>query len=169
MIFNFEVFRNLSSVVFRSKIRWLRQVLEDNHPQSCSQPVLLDHIRRFHSGNTGTRLALFSPLLRLHPAALQNIYEAVDSFGYADTQQAKCTPATLLRLLLFAIFAMIPTDYWITRSRYKKLKVSQFFTYDHHSGCIWPLLSSDQPFSPRLVPKLSQDIHNRTIKLNQPI
>ncbi|KAG1577135.1 hypothetical protein G6F47_013218 [Rhizopus delemar] len=115
------------------QIRWIRQVLEDNHPQSCSQPILLDHIRRFHSGNTGTRLALFFPLLRLRPAAhannfMQNIYEAVDSFGYADTQQAKCTPATLLRLPLSDIFAMIPTDYWITRSRHKKLKVSQFFT-----------------------------------------
>ncbi|KAG1235767.1 hypothetical protein G6F35_000903 [Rhizopus arrhizus] len=140
------------------QIRWLRQI----------------NIRRFHSGNTGTRLALFFPLLRLRPAVhannfMQNIYEAVDSFGYADTQQAKCTPATLLRLPLSAIFAMIPADYWITRSRHKKLKVSQFFTYDHHFGCIRPLLSSDQPFSPRLVSKLSRDIHNRTIKLNQPI
>ncbi|KAG0954419.1 hypothetical protein G6F40_012583 [Rhizopus arrhizus] len=154
------------------QIRWLRQLLEDNHPQSCSQPILLDHIRRFHSGNTGTRLALFFPLLRLRPAAhannfMQNIYEAVDSFGYADTDQAKCTPATLLRLPLSAIFTMIPTDYWITRSRHKKLKVSQFFTYDHHFGCIRPLLSSDQPSSPRLVSKLSRDIHNRIIKLNQ--
>ncbi|KAG0988240.1 hypothetical protein G6F28_009828 [Rhizopus arrhizus] len=154
------------------QIRWLRQVLEDNHPQSCSQPILLDHIRRFHSGNTGTRLALFFPLLRLRPAAhannfMQNIYEAVDSFRHADTEQAKCTPATLLRLPLSAIFAMIPTDYWITRSRHKKLKVSQFFTYDHHFGCIRPLLSSDQPSSPRLVSKLSRDIHNRIIKLNQ--
>jgi hypothetical protein len=154
------------------QIRWLRQVLEDNHLQSCSQPILLDHIRRFHSGNTGTRLALFFPLLRLRPAAhannfMQSIYEAVDSFGYADIQQAKCTPATFLRLPLSAIFAMIPTDYWITRSRHKKLKVSQFFTYDHHFGCIRPLLSSDQPPSPRLVFKLSQDIHNRIIKLNQ--
>jgi hypothetical protein len=68
-----------------------------------------------------------------------------------DTQQAKCTPATLLRLPLSAIFAMIPTDYWITRSRHKKLKVSQFFMYDHHFGCIRPLLSSDQPSFPRLV------------------
>ncbi|KAG0804106.1 hypothetical protein G6F20_012963 [Rhizopus arrhizus] len=154
------------------QIRWLRQVLEDNHPQSCSQPILLDHIRRFHSGNTGTRLALFFPLLRLRPAAhannfMQNIYEAVDSFGYAGTQQTKCTPATLLSLPLSAIFAMIPTDYWITRSRHKKLKVSQFFTYDHHFGCIRPLLSSDQPSSPHLVSKLSRDIHNRIIKLNQ--
>ncbi|KAG0756378.1 hypothetical protein G6F24_011194 [Rhizopus arrhizus] len=154
------------------QIRWLRQVLEDNHPQSCSQPILLDHIRRFHSENTGTRLALFFPLLRLRPAAhannfMQNIYEAVDSFGYVDTEQAKCTPATLLRLPLSAIFAMIPTDYWITRSRHKKLKVSQFFTYDHHFGCIRPLLSSDQPSYPRLVSKLSRDIHNRTIQLYQ--
>ncbi|KAG0735225.1 hypothetical protein G6F23_011743 [Rhizopus arrhizus] len=154
------------------QIRWLRQVLEDNHPQSCSQPILLDHIRRFHSENTGTRLALFFPLLRLRPAAhannfMQNIYEAIDSFGYADTQQTKCTPATLLRLPLSAIFAMIPTDYWITRSRHKKLKVSQFFTYDHHFGCIRPLLSSDQPSYPRLVSKLSRDIHNRTIQLYQ--
>ncbi|KAG0983042.1 hypothetical protein G6F29_005846 [Rhizopus arrhizus] len=154
------------------QIRWLRQVLEDNHPQSCSQPILLDHIRRFHSGNTGTGLALFFPLLRLRPAAhannfMQNIYEAVDSFGYAGTQQTKCTPATLLSLPLSAIFAMIPTDYWITRSRHKKLKVSQFFTYDHHFGCIRPLLSSDQPSSPHLVSKLSRDIHNRIIKLNQ--
>ncbi|KAG1140971.1 hypothetical protein G6F37_000656 [Rhizopus arrhizus] len=130
------------------QIRWLRQVLEDNHLQSCSQPILLDHIRRFHSGNTGTRLALFFPLLRLRPAAhsnnfMQNIYEAADSFGYADTQQAKCTPATFLRLPLSAIFVMIPTDYWITRSRHKNLKVSQFFTYDHHFGCIRSLLSSD--------------------------
>ncbi|KAG0936320.1 hypothetical protein G6F30_008868 [Rhizopus arrhizus] len=115
------------------QIRWLRQVLEDNHPQSCSQPILLDHIRRFHSGNTGTRLALFFPLLRLRPAAhannfMQNIYEAVDSFGYAGTQQTKCTPATLLRLSLSAIFAMIPTDYWITRSRHKKTQgVSIFY------------------------------------------
>ena len=45
------------------QLRWIRQVLEDNHPQSCSQPILLDHIRRFHSGNTGTRLALFFLLL----------------------------------------------------------------------------------------------------------
>ncbi|KAG1145060.1 hypothetical protein G6F37_005815 [Rhizopus arrhizus] len=154
------------------QIRLLRQVLEDNHPQSCSQPILLNHIRHFHSGNTGTRLALFFPLLQLCPAAhvnnfMQNIYEAVDSFGYVDTEQAKCTPATLLRLPLSAIFAMIPTDYWITRSRHKKLKVSQFFTYDHHFGCIRPLLSSDQPSSPRLVSKLSRDIHNRIIKLNQ--
>ncbi|KAG1445361.1 hypothetical protein G6F55_011991 [Rhizopus delemar] len=154
------------------QLRWIRQVLEDNPPQSCSQPILLDHIRRFHSGNTGTRLALFFPLLRLRPAAhannfMQNIYEAVDSFGYADTQQAKCTPATLLHLPLSAIFAMIPTAYWITRSRHKKLKVSQFFTYDHHFGCIRPLLSSDQPSSHRLVSKLSRDIHNRIIKLNQ--
>ncbi|KAG1117144.1 hypothetical protein G6F40_003152 [Rhizopus arrhizus] len=134
--------------------------------------VTIINIRRFHSGNTGTRLALFSPLLRLRPAVhannfMQNIYEAVDCFGYADTEQAKCTPATLLRLPLSAIFAMIPTDYWITRSRHKKLKVSQFFTYDHHFGCIRPLLSSDQPSSPRLVSKLSQDIHNHIIKLNQ--
>ncbi|KAG1281989.1 hypothetical protein G6F66_011268 [Rhizopus arrhizus] len=153
-------------------IRWLRQHLEDNLPQSCSQPILLDHIRRFHSGNTGTRLALFFPLLRLRPTAhannfMQNIYETVDSFVYADTQQTKCTPDSLLRLPLSAIFAMIPTDYWITRSRHKKLKVSQFFTYDHHFGCIWPLLSSDQPSSPRLVSKLRRDIHNRVIKLNQ--
>ncbi|KAG0871644.1 hypothetical protein G6F16_005740 [Rhizopus arrhizus] len=98
---------------------------------------------------------------------MQNIYEAVDSFGYAGTQQTKCTPATLLSLPLSAIFAMIPTDYWITRSRHKKLKVSQFFTYDHHFGCIRPLLSSDQPSSPHLVSKLSRDIHNRIIKLNQ--
>ncbi|KAG1225688.1 hypothetical protein G6F35_003283 [Rhizopus arrhizus] len=96
-------------------------------PQSCSQPILLDHIRGFHSGNTGTRLALFSPLLRLRPAAhannfMQNIYEAVDSFGYVDTQQAKCTPATLLRFPLSAIFAIIPTNYWITRSRHKNLR-----------------------------------------------
>ncbi|KAG0935215.1 hypothetical protein G6F32_010480 [Rhizopus arrhizus] len=108
----------------------------------------------------------------LRPAAhannfMQNIYETIDSFGYADTQQAKCTPATLIRLPLSAILAMIPTDYWITRSRHKKLKVSQFFTYDHHFGCIRPLLSSDQPSSPRLVSKLSRDIHNRIIKLNQ--
>ncbi|EIE88703.1 hypothetical protein RO3G_13414 [Rhizopus delemar RA 99-880] len=154
------------------QLRWIHQVLEDNHPQSCSQPMLLDHVRRFHSGNTGTRLALFFPLLRLHPAAhannfMQNIYESVDSFGYADTQQAKCTPATLLRLPLSAIFAMIPTDYWITRARHKKLKMSQFFTYDHYFGCIRPLLSSDQPSSPHLVSKLSRDIHNRIIKLNQ--
>ncbi|KAG1149858.1 hypothetical protein G6F37_011330 [Rhizopus arrhizus] len=154
------------------QIRWIRQVLEDNHPQSCNQSILLDHIRRFHSGNTGTRLALFFPLLQLRPAAhanhfMQNIYEAVDSFGYADTQQAKCTPATLLSLTLSAIFAMIPTDYWITRSRHKKLKVSQFFTYDHHFGCIRPLFSSDQPSSPRLVSNLRRDIHNRIIKLNQ--
>ncbi|KAG1150741.1 hypothetical protein G6F37_001269 [Rhizopus arrhizus] len=79
------------------QIRWLRQLLEDNLLQSCSQPILLDHIRRFHSGNIGTRLALFFPLLRLCPAVhannfIQNIYETVDSFGYADTQQAKCTP-----------------------------------------------------------------------------
>ncbi|KAG0793190.1 hypothetical protein G6F22_005668 [Rhizopus arrhizus] len=108
-----------------------QDTLEDNLPQSCSQLILLDHIRRFHSGNTGTRLALFFPLLRLRPAAhannfMQNIYEAVDSFGYADTKQAKCTPATLLRLPLSAIFAMIPADYWITQSRHKKLKVPQF-------------------------------------------
>ncbi|KAG0975382.1 hypothetical protein G6F28_012939 [Rhizopus arrhizus] len=69
------------------QIRWLRQVLEDNHPQSCSQPILLDHIRRFHSGNTGTRLALFFPLLRLRPAAhannfMQNIYEALAPVCY---------------------------------------------------------------------------------------
>jgi hypothetical protein len=143
------------------QIRWLRQLLEDNHPQSCSQPILLDHIRRFHSGNTGTRLALFFPLLRLRPAVhsnnfMQNIYEAVDSFGYADTQQAKCTPATLLCLPLSAIFAMIPTDYWITRSRHKKLKVFQFFTYDHHLMyttfiVIWSafLPSSDFQVKPR--------------------
>ncbi|KAG1136293.1 hypothetical protein G6F37_012280 [Rhizopus arrhizus] len=65
--------------------------LEDNHPQSCSQSILLDHIRRFHSGNTETRLALFFLLLRLRPAVhsnnfMQNIYETVDSFGYTDTQ-----------------------------------------------------------------------------------
>ena len=114
------------------QIRWLCQLLEDNLSQSCIQPILLDHIRRFHSGNTGTRLALFFPLLRLRPAAhsnnfMQNIYEAIDSFGYADTEQTKCTPATLLRLSLSAIFAVIPTDYWITQPRYKKLKISQFF------------------------------------------
>ncbi|KAG0735342.1 hypothetical protein G6F29_012600 [Rhizopus arrhizus] len=154
------------------QIRWLRQVLEDNHPQSCSQPILLNHIRCFHSENTGTILALFFPPLRLHPAAhankfMQNIYETVDSFEYAGTQQAKGIPATLLRLPLSAMFVVIPTAYWITRSRHKKLKVSQFFMYDHHFGCIQPLLSSDQPSSPRLVSKLSQDIHNRTIKLNQ--
>ncbi|KAG1510935.1 hypothetical protein G6F47_009079 [Rhizopus delemar] len=154
------------------QLRWIRQLPEDNFPQSCSQPILLDHIRRFYSGNTGTRLALFFPLLRLCPAAhannfMQNIYEAADSFGYADTQQAKCTPATLLHVLLSAICAMIPTDYWITRSRHKKLKVSQFFMYDHHFGCIRPLLSSEQPFYPRLVSRLSRDIHNRIIKLNQ--
>src|SRR6478735_4978126 len=131
----------MHAVIFRSKVRWVRSfgstslttqladTLEDNLPQSCSQLILLDHICRFHSGNTGTRLALFFPLLRLCPAAhannfMQNIYEAVDSFGYADTQQTKCTPATLLRLSLSAIFAMIPTDYWITQPRYKKLKIS---------------------------------------------
>jgi hypothetical protein len=47
--------------------------------------------------------------------------------------------------------------------------MSQFFTYDHHFGCIQPLLSSDQPSFPHLVSKLSRDIHNRIIKLNQPI
>jgi hypothetical protein len=80
---------------------------------------------------------------------MQNIYEAVNSFGYADTQQAKCTPATLLRLPLSAIFAVIPADYWITQPRYKKLKISQFFYL-----YIRPLLSSDQPFSLRMVSKL---------------
>ncbi|KAG1057183.1 hypothetical protein G6F43_000962 [Rhizopus delemar] len=94
------------------QIRWIRPLLEDNHPQSCSQPILLDHICHFHSGNTGTRLALFFPLLRLRPAAyandfMQNIDEAVDSFRYAATQQAKWAPAILLCLSLSAIFALI--------------------------------------------------------------
>ena len=56
---------------------------------------------------------------------------------------------------------------FFTRSRHKKLKVSQFFTYDHHFGYIRPLLSSDQPSSPRLISKLSRDIHHRIIHLNQ--
>jgi hypothetical protein len=154
------------------QIRWLRQLLKDNYPQSCKST----YITRSHSSIPFRKYwdktdSLF-PSLRLHPAAhvnnfMQSIYKTVDSFGYADTRQAKCTPATFLRLPLSAIFAVIPADYRITQPRHKKLKVSEFFTHDDHFGCIRPLLSSDQPYYPRLVSKLCRDIYSRIIKLNQ--
>ncbi|KAG0743048.1 hypothetical protein G6F57_005583 [Rhizopus arrhizus] len=49
----------------------------------------------------------------------------------------------------------------------QKTQGVSIFTNGHHFGCIRPLLSSDQPSTPRLVSKLRRDIHNRTIKLNQ--
>ncbi|KAG0743530.1 hypothetical protein G6F57_010045 [Rhizopus arrhizus] len=113
------------------QIRWLRQLLKDNHPQSCKSI----YITRSHSSIPFRRYwdqtdSLF-PSLRLHPAAhvnnfMQSIYKTVDSFGYADTRQAKCTPATLLRLPLSAIFAVIPADYWITQPRHKNSRRLHF-------------------------------------------
>ncbi|KAG1481825.1 hypothetical protein G6F54_013688 [Rhizopus delemar] len=109
------------------QIRWIEQLLADPLPHSCSQPYLLDHMRRFHSAGSGTRLAMFFPSLRAPISALSNnfmvnIFAAMDSFDLEDLQSVSCNAATLLVLPLSSVFALTPEDYWTTKSRHSKLK-----------------------------------------------
>ncbi|KAG1369278.1 hypothetical protein G6F61_012466 [Rhizopus arrhizus] len=153
------------------QIRWNEQLLGDPLPHSCSQSFLLDHMRRFHSAGSGSRLAMFFPSLRAPIAAhstnfMVNIFAAMESFDLEDLQSVSCNAATLLVLPLSSVLALTPEDYWTTKSRHSKLKVSQFFTFDRSFGCFRPQVSIDRPTTPRLAAQLLQDIQNRTVKLN---
>ncbi|KAG0806624.1 hypothetical protein G6F20_010985 [Rhizopus arrhizus] len=153
------------------QIRWIEQLLADPLPHSCSQPYLLDHMRRFHSAGSGTRLAMFFPSLRAPTSAhsnnfMVNIFAAMDSFGLDDLPSVTCNVATLFVLPLSSVLALTPEDYWTTKPRHSKLKVSQYFTFDSSFGCIRPQVSIDHPTTPRLAAQLLRDVQNRTVKLN---
>ncbi|KAG0758316.1 hypothetical protein G6F57_010040 [Rhizopus arrhizus] len=153
------------------QIRWIEQLLADPLPHSCSQPYLLDHMRRFHSADSGSRLAMFFPSLRAPISALSNnfmvnIFAAMDSFGLDDLPSVTCNVATFLVLPLSSVLALTPEDYWTTRPRHSKLKVSQYFTFDSSFGCVRPQVSIDHPTTPRLAAQLLRDVQNRTVKLN---
>ncbi|KAG1139410.1 hypothetical protein G6F38_009853 [Rhizopus arrhizus] len=153
------------------QIRWIEQLLDDPLPHSCSQPFLLDHMRRFHSAGSGSRLAMFFPSLRAPIAAhstnfMVNIFAAMDSFDLEDLQTVSCNAATLLVLPLSSVLALTPEDYWTTKSRHNKLKVSQFFTFDRSFGYFRPQVSINRPTAPRLAAQLLRDVQNRTVKLN---
>ncbi|KAG0928545.1 hypothetical protein G6F57_013456 [Rhizopus arrhizus] len=109
------------------QIRWNEQLLGDPLPHSYSQSFLLDHMRRFHSAGSGSRLAMFFPSLRAPIAAhstnfMVNIFAAMESFDLEDLQSVSCNAATLLVLPLSSVLALTPEDYWTTKSRYSKLK-----------------------------------------------
>ncbi|KAG1144336.1 hypothetical protein G6F38_006425 [Rhizopus arrhizus] len=153
------------------QIRWIEQLLADPLPHSCSQPYLLDHIRRFNSAGSGSRLSMFFPSLRAPTSAhsnnfMVNIFAAMDSFGLDDIPSVTCNAATLLVLPLSSVLALTPEDYWTTKPRHSKLKVSQYFTFDSSFGCVRPQVSIDHPTTPRLAAQLLRDVQNRTVKLN---
>ncbi|KAG1468665.1 hypothetical protein G6F56_003703 [Rhizopus delemar] len=153
------------------QIRWIEQMLADPSPNSCSQPFLVDHIRRFHFAGTGSRLSLFFPSLCAPMSShssnfMFSIFSAMDSFGLDELHSVTCNAVTALVLPISSVLALTSEEYWTTKPRHSKLKISQFFTFDRSFGCIRPQVSVDRPSTPRLTAQLLRDVQNRTVKLN---
>ncbi|EIE78403.1 hypothetical protein RO3G_03107 [Rhizopus delemar RA 99-880] len=152
--------------------QWISQLLQPDDPFSCSQVFLKDFVRRFHSSNTNSLLAIYFHSLRSSNncgrfgSFLPALYDTVDSFPRHGLEHVRCNPATLLQLPILALFAHVPPDHWLRSPRRSKLQAHQFFTFDSVRRCIRPLLAPDGPPFPRLSSWLTRDLQRRIISLN---
>ncbi|KAG0789707.1 hypothetical protein G6F16_008397 [Rhizopus arrhizus] len=154
------------------QLRWISQLLQPDDPFSCSQVFLKGFVRRFHSSNTNSLMAIYFHSLRspnnsgLFGSFLPALYDTVDSFPRHGLEHVRCNPATLLQLPILALFAHVPPDHWLRSPRRSKLQAHQFFTFDSVRRCIRPLLAPDGPPFPRLSSLLVRDFQRRIISLN---
>lgn len=152
--------------------QWISQLLQPDDPFSCSQVFLKDVVRRFHSSNTNSLLAIYFHSLRSSNncgrfgSFLPALYNTVDSFPRHGLEHVQCNPATLLQLPILALFAHVPPDHWLRSPRRSKLQAHQFFTFNSVRRRIRPLLAPDGPQLPRLFSWLTRDLQRRIISLN---